>query len=167
METRDWPEVRRIYAEGMATGLATFETEVPDQAVLEAKWLPGQRWVAELDGAVVGWAAITPISSRPCYAGVGETSIYVTNGMRGLGVGKSLLRKQITAADEAGLWTLQSAIFADNKASLALHHAAGFRTVGVRERIAQRCGRWHDTILIERRAPEHPLDAQEAQPASG
>ncbi|WP_344315291.1 metalloregulator ArsR/SmtB family transcription factor [Fodinicola feengrottensis] len=153
LTSRDWPAVRRIYAEGMATGVATFETAVPSRTVLDAKWLPDHRWVAEIDGVVVGWAAITPASTRPCYAGVGETSLYVADGMRGRGVGKALIHRQVTAADTAGLWTLQSAIFSENKASLALHHSAGFRTVGVRERIAQRDGRWHDTIFIERRIP--------------
>ena len=149
----DWPAVRRIYGEGIATGDATFETEVPAREVLEAKWLPAHRWVAESDGAVAGWAAITPVSARECYAGVGETSVYVGAGFRGRGVGQALLRAQVTAADLAGMWTLQSSIFPENRASLALHHAAGFRTVGVRERIARHHGAWRDTVLIERRAP--------------
>ncbi|MEU0470777.1 metalloregulator ArsR/SmtB family transcription factor [Amycolatopsis sp. NPDC006131] len=147
----DWPSVRRIYGEGMATGIATFETTVPSRAVLDAKWLPGHRWVAEVDGTVVGWAAATPTSARDCYSGVAETSIYVADGHRGRGIGKALIRKQVTAADEAGLWTLETSIFPENRASLALHHAAGYRTVGIRERIAQRNGEWHDTVLLERR----------------
>ncbi|GAA3853562.1 helix-turn-helix domain-containing GNAT family N-acetyltransferase [Amycolatopsis tucumanensis] len=147
----DWPSVRRIYGEGMATGIATFETTVPSRAVLDAKWLPGHRWVAEVDGTVVGWAAATPTSARDCYSGVAETSIYVAEGHRGRGIGKALIRKQVTAADEAGLWTLETSIFPENRASLALHHAAGYRTVGIRERIAQRNGEWHDTVLLERR----------------
>ncbi|WP_431929326.1 helix-turn-helix domain-containing GNAT family N-acetyltransferase [Amycolatopsis tucumanensis] len=147
----DWPSVRRIYGEGMATGIATFESTVPSRAVLDAKWLPGHRWVAEIEGKVVGWAAATPTSARDCYAGVAETSIYVAEGHRGRGIGKALIRKQVTAADEAGLWTLETSIFPENRASLALHHAAGYRTVGIRERIAQRNGEWHDTVLLERR----------------
>ncbi|WP_020418987.1 metalloregulator ArsR/SmtB family transcription factor [Amycolatopsis sp. ATCC 39116] len=147
----DWPSVRRIYGEGMATGIATFETTVPSRAVLDAKWLPGHRWVAEIEGKVVGWAAATPTSARDCYSGVAETSIYVADGHRGRGIGKALIRKQVTAADEAGLWTLETSIFPENRASLALHHAAGYRTVGIRERIAQRNGEWHDTVLLERR----------------
>ncbi|MEU0510023.1 metalloregulator ArsR/SmtB family transcription factor [Amycolatopsis sp. NPDC006125] len=147
----DWPSVRRIYGEGMATGIATFETTVPSRAVLDAKWLPGHRWVAEVEGKVVGWAAATPTSARDCYSGVAETSIYVADGHRGRGIGKALIRKQVTAADEAGLWTLETSIFPENRASLALHHAAGYRTVGIRERIAQRNGEWHDTVLLERR----------------
>jgi L-amino acid N-acyltransferase YncA/DNA-binding transcriptional ArsR family regulator len=148
----DWTAVRRIYAEGIATGDATFETAVPDRRALEAKWLPGHRWVAEIDGQVAGWAAISPTSGRDCYAGVGETSVYVGADFRGRGVGKSLLHQQVTAADEAGLWTLQTSIFPENRASLALHHAAGYRTLGVRERIAQHHGVWRDTVFLERRS---------------
>jgi L-amino acid N-acyltransferase YncA len=150
----DWDAVLRIYAEGIATGNATFETTVPGRDSVEAKWLPGHRWVAELDGEVVGWAASSPASTRECYAGVAETSVYVAGGCRGRGVGRALLHRQVTAADEGGLWTLQAAIFPENRASLALHHAAGYRTVGVRERIARRDGVWRDTVLIERRSPD-------------
>ncbi len=149
---QDWPVVRRIYGEGIATGLATFETAVPSRASLDAKWLPGHRWVAELDGAVVGWTALSPISNRECYAGVAESSIYVADGVRGRGVGKALIRQQVVAADEAGLWTLQTAVFTENRTSIALHHAAGYRTVGIRERIARLGDTWHDTVLLERRS---------------
>ncbi|TVT17460.1 metalloregulator ArsR/SmtB family transcription factor [Amycolatopsis rhizosphaerae] len=152
MRKEDWPDVRRIYGEGMATGIATFETTVPSRSVLDAKWIPAQRWVAELDGAVVGWAAATPVSQRECYSGVAETSLYVAEGHRGRGIGKALIRKQVMAADEAGLWTLQTSVFTANRASLALHHSAGFRTIGIRERIAQRDGVWHDTVFLERRS---------------
>jgi L-amino acid N-acyltransferase YncA/DNA-binding transcriptional ArsR family regulator len=151
LEPGDWPAVRRIYGEGIATGLATFETTVPSRASLDAKWLPDHRWVAELDGEVVGWTALSPVSTRDCYAGVAESAIYVADGYRGRGIGKALIRQQVIAADQAGLWTLQTAIFTDNRASIALHHAAGYRTVGIRERIAQLNGTWHDTVLIERR----------------
>jgi L-amino acid N-acyltransferase YncA/DNA-binding transcriptional ArsR family regulator len=147
----DWAAVRRIYAEGIATGLATFETTVPSRATLDARWLPGHRWVAEVDGAVVGWTASTPVSARECYSGVAETSIYVGDGYRGRGVGKALIHKQVTEADADGLWTVQTAIFTENRASVALHHAAGYRTIGIRERIAQRGGVWHDTVFLERR----------------
>jgi L-amino acid N-acyltransferase YncA/DNA-binding transcriptional ArsR family regulator len=149
----DWPAVRRIYAEGIATGDATFETDVPSRTTLDAKWLPGHRWIADVDGQVAGWAAATAVSARDCYAGVAETSVYVSADARGRGVGKALLYQQVTAADTGGLWTLQTAIFPENRASLALHHAAGFRTLGVRERIAQRDGVWHDTVFLERRSP--------------
>ncbi|PPK65239.1 L-amino acid N-acyltransferase YncA [Actinokineospora auranticolor] len=153
MTDRDWSDVRRVYAEGIATGVATFETETPDLRALDAKWLPGHRWVAEVGGAVAGWAAVTPASTRDRYAGVADTSVYVGAAHRGRGVGKAMLRKQIAAADAAGLWTLQASVFPENHASIALHHAAGFRTVGVRERIARHHGVWRDTVLLERRAP--------------
>lgn len=147
----DWDEVRRIYADGIATGNATFETEVPPAEALDAKWLPAQRWIAELGGSIVGWAAISPTSARDCYRGVGETSVYVDTNQSGQGVGSALVRHQIVAADEGGLWTLQTSIFPENLASLAIHHAGGFRDVGRRERIAQLDGVWRDTILLERR----------------
>jgi len=152
----DWDDVRRIYAEGIATGEATFETEVPDRDALDAAWLPGHRWVAEADGRVAGWAAAKPVSSRPVYAGVAETSIYVGDGFRGRGVGKALIHRQVTAADEGGLWTLQTSIFPENRASLNLHHSAGFRTLAVRERIGRHQGTWRDTVLLERRRATDP-----------
>ena len=162
LEEDDWPAVRRIYAEGIATGDATFETEVPPQSTLAAKWLPGHRWVAEVDGRVGGWAAAVRVSERACYAGVAETSVYVGEDFRGRGVGKALLSRQVAAADADGLWTLQTSIFPENRASIALHHAAGFRTVGVRERIAQHHGRWRDTVLLERRGPGDRSPAADA-----
>jgi L-amino acid N-acyltransferase YncA len=153
MADGDWDAVRRIYAEGIATGDATFETEVPDAAELDAKWLPEQRFVAEIDGRVVGWGAAAPTSTRACYAGVAETSVYVAGEARGLGVGRALVRHQIEQADAAGLWTLQTGIFPENEASIALHLRAGFRQVGVRERIGRLNGRWRDTVILERRSP--------------
>jgi L-amino acid N-acyltransferase YncA/DNA-binding transcriptional ArsR family regulator len=143
--------VRDIYAEGVATRNATFETEVPSARKLTDKWLPGHQWVAELDGSVVGWAAAAPVSDRDCYAGVAETSVYVTETARGRGVGKSLLHRQVTEADAGGLWTLQTSIFPENRASIALHHSAGYRTLAVRSRIAKLDGVWRDTVLLERR----------------
>jgi L-amino acid N-acyltransferase YncA/DNA-binding transcriptional ArsR family regulator len=148
----DWPAVRQIYGQGIATRNATFETRVPTRETLDRKWLPGHRWVAEIGGAVAGWAAVSPVSARACYSGVGENSLYVGAEFRGKGVGKTLIHKQVTAADDGGLWTLQSSIFPENRASVALHRAAGFRTVGIRERIAQLDGVWRDTVMIERRA---------------
>jgi len=152
VEARDLDDVRRIYAEGIATRNATFETVVPDAETLAARWLPGLSWVAEVDGAVVGWSAITPTSLRECYSGVGETSVYVTGEMRGRGVGKALLHTQVNGADAAGLWTLQTSIFPENRASLALHHSAGYQTLAVRSRIARLDGEWRDTVLLERRS---------------
>ena len=151
MTDADLAVVRDIYAEGVATRNATFETEVPTAKALVAKWLADHRWVAELDGRVVGWTAISPVSSRPCYAGVGETSVYVAATARGRGVGKALLWRQVHEADEGGLWTLQTAIFPENRASIALHHSAGYETLAVRSRIARLDGVWRDTVLLERR----------------
>lgn len=154
MTRADLPRVRDIYAEGIATRHATFETEVPDVEVLAHKWLPEHRWVAEADGAVVGWTGASPTSARACYAGVAETSVYVAEQARGRGVGRTLLHRQVTAADAGGLWTLQTSIFPENRASLALHRSAGYRTLAVRSRIAQLDGVWRDTVLLERRRPD-------------
>ena len=153
MTDADLPVVRDIYAEGIATRNATFETEVPDTETLARRWLPGHRWVAELKGHVAGWTAVSPTSTRACYSGVGETSVYVTEPARGRGIGKTLLHRQVTEADAGGLWTLQTSIFPENRASIALHHAAGYQTLAVRSRIAQLDGVWRDTVLLERRTP--------------
>lgn len=149
--TDDWPDVLAIYGEGIATGNATFETEVPSSADLDRLWLPGHRWVATRGAAVVGWAAAKPYSPRRAYAGVAETSVFVAGAARGSGVGRALLLRQTSAADSGGLWTLQASIFPENLGSLRLHHGAGFRTVGVRERIGRHHGRWRDVVLLERR----------------
>jgi len=151
LEPGDWTDVRRIYAEGIATGHATFETEVPDRRTLDHDSLREHRWVAEVGGRVVGWATAGPVSSRPVYAGVAETSIYVGDGFRGRGVGKALMHRQVVAADESGLWTLQTSIFPENRAAIALHQSAGFRTLGMRERIGRQDGAWRDTVFLERR----------------
>jgi L-amino acid N-acyltransferase YncA/DNA-binding transcriptional ArsR family regulator len=148
----DLPTVLAIYEEGLATRNATFETTLPTTEQLRAKWVPGLAWVAELDRQVVGWTAVMPVSSRDCYAGVGETSVYVTESARGRGVGKALLHTQVMEADSAGMWTLQTSIFPENRPSLALHHSAGYRTLAVRTRIAQLDGVWRDTVLLERRS---------------
>lgn len=152
VEDGDMAAVLRIYAEGLATRNATFETEVPTAKQMRAKWLPGLAWVAEREDEVVGWTTVTPVSERDCYAGVGETSVYVSETARGRGVGKALLYTQVNEADRAGLWTLQTSIFPENRASIALHHSAGYRTLAVRTRIAQLDGVWRDTVLLERRS---------------
>jgi L-amino acid N-acyltransferase YncA/DNA-binding transcriptional ArsR family regulator len=148
----DMEAVLAIYQEGLTTRNATFETKMPTAQQLRDRWLPEMAWVAELGGQVVGWTAIAPTSARECYAGVGETSVYVTEHARGRGVGKALLFTQVTEADKAGLWTLQTSIFPENRASLALHHSAGYRTLAVRSRIARLDGAWRDTVLLERRS---------------
>ena len=112
--------------------------------------------VPELDGEVVGWTAAGPVSTRECYAGVAETAVYVADGYRGRGGGKALLHKQVTEADAAGLWTLQTAIFPENRASIALHQSAGYRTLGLRERIGRHHGVWRDTVFLERRTATDP-----------
>jgi L-amino acid N-acyltransferase YncA len=147
----DWPEVSRIYRDGLATGLASFETEVPAWEQWDAGHLPDLRYVAELDGAVAGWLAVSRVSRRECYRGVVEHSVYVDEGARGKGVGRELLGRLVAEAPSHGIWTIQTSIIAANEPSLALHRAAGFRSVGRRERIAQRDGVWHDTILLELR----------------
>jgi L-amino acid N-acyltransferase YncA len=153
MEPSDWPAVERIYAEGIATGDATFETAPPTWDEFDRSRLAGHRLVATQDDTVVGWAALMPTSSRACYAGVVEHSVYVAESGRGRGIGKALMMALIEAAEAAGLWTIQTSIFPENEASVALHEAVGFRVVGSRERIAQLDGVWRDTILLERRSP--------------
>ena len=152
MTSEDWPAVAEIYAEGLATGVATFETDVPSWQQWDAAHLPAPRLVAHEQG-VAGWVAVSPVSTRPCYRGVVEHSVYVARAARGSGAGRALLDALIAAAPEHGLWTIQTAIMASNEPSLALHRRCGFREVGRRERIAQRDGAWHDTILLELRLP--------------
>jgi len=152
MVVNDWAEVRRIYADGIATGAATFETEVPDWDRWNAARLSEHRLVARFDGVIVGWAALAPASDRCVYAGVAEHSVYVAADARGQGVGRRLLERLIESSENAGIWTLQSGVFPDNVASLALHHRCGFRIVGARERIGQAHGQWRDILLVERRS---------------
>ena len=157
MADGDWDEVVRIYVLGIATRNATFETETPTAESLHGKWIPGQRWIIERDDVVSGWAAMTAVSTRDCYRGVAETSIYIDTAQIGQGLGSRLLAHQVDAASDAGFWTLQTSIFPENGASLAIHRRAGFREVGRRERIAQLDGVWRDTILLERRLDHTPL----------
>ena len=153
MRPSDWDAVARIYSEGIATGSATFETACPPWGKWNAAHLETCRLVAEEAGEATGWAALTPISSRCVYEGVAEVSIYIAAHRRGSGVGKALLDALIRASEAAGFWTLQSSIFEGNAASIRLHAACGFRTVGLRERIARdRDGVWRSTVLMERRA---------------
>ncbi len=154
LRPEDWPEVAQIYGDGIATGSATFETHVPPWEVWDGVHSPNPRLVATSEGAVVGWAAVAPVSSRPVYRGVAEISLYVAEGSRGKGIGKELLADFIVRATEAGIWTLQTSVFPENKASLALLGTCGFRVVGRRERIGQHEGVWRDTLLLERRSEE-------------
>jgi L-amino acid N-acyltransferase YncA len=150
MRPEDWPAVARIYEQGLDLG--TFEDSVPSWEDWDASHLAAGRLVARLDDAVVGWAALGPVSRRKCYRGVVENSVYVAPEARGRGVGRALLEELCRRADAAGLWTIQAVTFAENAASIALHASCGFRVVGRRERIAQKHGVWRDTVLMDRRS---------------
>ncbi len=152
LEPDDWPAVAEIYWDGMRDGLATFETEVPSWETWDAAHLRDHRLVAALLGEVVGWAALSAASNRRCYLGVTENSVYVAREAQGLGIGRKLLDALITGAEAAGIWTIQTSIFPENRASLALHERCGFRVVGTRERIGKRDGVWRDTVFLERRS---------------
>lgn len=158
MGPADWPAVRRIYEEGIATGDATFEISAPSWEKWDDQHLAVGRLVAELDGEVVGWAALSGVSDRCVYAGVAEVSVYVAGTARGHGVGGELLQALIQASEAAGFWTLQAGIFPENTASLAIHARAGFREVGRRERLGQLLGRWRDALLLERRSRNVGVD---------
>jgi L-amino acid N-acyltransferase YncA len=149
----DWPQVRMIYAEGIATGNATFETEVPAFERWADTHPPEHRFVAIRDGAIAGWVAASPVSDRCAYAGVLEHSVYVAAHLRGQGVGRRLLETLIAHADAGDIWTIQSGIFPENVASIELHQRCGFRVVGTRERLGQLNGTWRDVVLMERRKP--------------
>ena len=151
LDPDDYPAVADVFAEGIATGRATFETRVPTWEEWDAGHLPEHRFVAELDGEVAGWVAVVPYSRRAVYRGVGEESVYVAERARGRGIGRALLEAVIESARNGGLWTLQAGIFPDNLASLELHRRLGFREVGVRERIGQLDGAWRDVVLLELR----------------
>jgi phosphinothricin acetyltransferase len=148
----DWPEVSRIYADGIATGNATFETEVPSWEAWDAAHLPEHRFVARRDGRVLGWIALAPTSPRACYAGVAEVSAYVAAEARGSGLGKELLAAVISSSERGGIWTLQTGVFPENEASLGLLGRFGFRIVGTHERIGRLHGVWRDVVLVERRS---------------
>jgi phosphinothricin acetyltransferase len=150
LQPGDWPEVAAIYDAGIAGGNATFETEVPTWEAWDASHV--QRLVADLDGRVVGWAALAPASERGCYSGVGEVSVYVSPDAQGQGVGRALLDRLIADSERAGIWTLQAGIFPENEASVALHRRCGFRVVGLREKLGKHDGVWRDVVLLERRS---------------
>ena len=144
--------VLAIYQAGIEEGNATFETSVPDWRDFSAARLPAHRFVATMAGQVAGWVAVSAVSGRRVYTGVVEHSVYVHPSARGRGTGRGLLDALVASTEAAGIWTIESRIFPENAASLALHQAAGFRVVGVRERLGQHHGRWRDVILIERRS---------------
>ena len=157
LSVEHWPEVERIYAAGIATGHATFESEPPSWEQFDAAKLPGQRLVALEGGRVIGWAAASGVSDRCVYAGVAEHSVYVDPAAAGRGIGRLLIDALVASTEAAGIWTLQSGVFPENAASLAVHRSAGFRVVGIRERVGRigygpMAGQWRDVVFLERRS---------------
>lgn len=148
----DWPSVREIYLEGIATGNATFEKSAPDWTRWHNAHLEHSRLVARGQDRVIGWAALSPVSRRAVYAGVAEVSVYVAATARGKGVGSALLSALIRSSEEEGIWTLQAGIFPENAASVELHRKTGFRVVGIREHLGAMDGHWRDVVLLERRS---------------
>jgi phosphinothricin acetyltransferase len=149
----DWARVADIYGQGIRSGDATFETDVPSWSEWSEAKLPVCRLVAEVNGRVVGFAAVSPVSSRPVYAGVAEVMVYVDEGVRGRGVGRLLLEALVRCAEAADLWTLQAGIFPENAASIAVHRAVGFEVMGTHERLGRfHDGRWRDVVRMERRS---------------
>ena len=152
MTAEDWPSVRDIYAEGIATGNATFEKSPPAYDVWDGSHLRDCRLVAHVGEDLTGWAALSPVSGRCVYAGVAEVSVYVAAAARGHGVGKALLQALVEESEQNGIWTLQAGIFPENRASIALHKSCGFRKVGVRQRVGKLGDTWRDVMLLERRS---------------
>jgi L-amino acid N-acyltransferase YncA len=151
LDESDWPSVASIYEEGIATGDATFEVDVPTWERWDATHA-ALRLVAVDGSAVLGWAALSPYSDRRCYRGVAEESVYVGAAARGRGVGRALLAELIAQAEAAGYWTLLAGVFPENERSLALHRALGFRVLGVHEKLGERDGVWRDVVLLEYRS---------------
>jgi phosphinothricin acetyltransferase len=152
LQPEHWTAVAEIYGEGIATGNATFETEVPGWEQWDRAHLPEHRFVAVEDGSVLGWVAVSPVSDRCVYRGVVENSVYVAADARNRGVGRLLLERLIASTEAAGIWTIQTGIFPENESSLRLHERVGFEVVGRRTRIGKLHGSWRDVLLIERRS---------------
>ena len=152
MRDSDWNAVASIYREGIATGDATFQLDVPAWEEWNHDHLKSCRLVASINNEVVGWAALTPVSGRCVYAGVAEVSVYVSASFRGNNIGTQLLEKLIEVSEQINLWTLQAGIFPENSASIKIHETLGFRKVGLREKIGKMNGIWRDTLLFERRS---------------
>ncbi|MRI00761.1 GNAT family N-acetyltransferase [Kriegella sp. EG-1] len=152
MTENDWASVSKIYADGIATGIATFEKVVPTYDAWNSAHLSSCRLIAEQDSLILGWAALSPVSSRCVYGGVAEVSIYIEGNSQGKGVGKLLMHALIIASEAAGLWTIQSGIFPENIGSCKLHEKSGFRYIGKRERVGKIDGLWKDNLLYERRS---------------
>jgi L-amino acid N-acyltransferase YncA len=152
LRAEHWPGVERVYGEGIATGNATFETEVPDWEAWDSAHLPEHRLVALSDGEVVGWTAVSPVSDRCVYGGVVENSVYVAEAVRGHGIGQRLLEELIASTEASGIWTIQTGIFPENDGSVRLHQRVGFEVVGRRKRLGKLNGVWRDVLLLERRS---------------
>lgn len=152
IEAKDYPQVAAIYKAGIATGMATFQTEATSWEEWDKSHLKECRIAVLENDQMAGWAALTPVSNRCVYAGVAEVSIYVTESFRGKGIGKLLLLQLVAESEKIGLWTLQSGIFAENIASIKLHEYCGFRVIGTREKIGKTDGVWKDNIIMERRS---------------
>ncbi len=150
----DWDAVANIYAEGMATGIATFETKVPDWNDWTKKHISSCRIIAETDEIVVGFAVLSQVSQREVYKGVAEVTLYVLQNYKGKHIGETLLNTLIVESEANGFWTLNAAIFSENIASINLHKKCGFRVVGIREKLGQHHGKWHDNYLLERRSKQ-------------
>ncbi|GGL03989.1 helix-turn-helix domain-containing GNAT family N-acetyltransferase [Nocardia jinanensis] len=153
MTDADWEPVRAIYAARGISYPTVVAADAPDRDALDRQWLPGHRWVAEARGRIVGWAALTPVSGHEFYRDVADSCVMVADELEGRGIGTALLRRQVMAAEDAGLRALQTTVFPEDRVGISLHHAAGFRTVGIRERSGRSEGRWRDAVLLERRSP--------------
>ena len=153
MEPSDWQQVSHIYLQGIKTGKATFQTEVPNWESWDKDHTNSCRLVVRSENLILGWAALSPTSSRCCYAGTAEVSIYIDGDYKGQGVGTVLLQNLVKLSEEDGFWTLQSGIIRENTASIAIHESCGFREIGIREKVAKmESGIWHDVVLMERRS---------------
>ena len=154
MRPEDWPAVSEIYEQGIAGRNATFETEAPDWDAWNRSQLDDHRLVAVEDGRVVGWVAVHAVSPRPCYSGVVEHSVYIGADSQGKGIGRALLERLIADTEKGVIWTIQTGIFPENEASVALHLKCGFRVVGMQQRLGQLDGVWRDVLVVERRSKE-------------
>ena len=158
IKPEDWEAVSKIYKLGIETGIATFETEIPAWSTWDKSHLKKCRFAAWLDNHLVGWAALSPVSSRCVYGGVAEVSVYVDIGYFGKGIGTQLLQRLVIESEKEGIWTLQSGIFRENKASIQLHKKAGFREIGYRESVGKKDGIWYDNVILEKRSKTIGID---------
>lgn len=152
MLATDWESVANIYKQGIDTGMATFETNVPTFEAWDEAHMSTCRFIAESTSEIMGWVALSPVSSRCVYGGVAEISVYISENSRGKGLGKLLLEHVISASEQEGIWTLQSGIFPTNYGSIKIHEATGFRMIGKRERVGRLHSKWVDNVLFERRS---------------